>query len=77
MSIDLDPKSPERWVRVGRLMDPGTQSTVEQVLKENMDIFAWRPEDTMGIDLRVVVHKLNVRPDAKPVKQKRRHFGAQ
>lgn len=34
MSIDLDPKSPERWVRVGRLMDPGTQSTVEQVVKE-------------------------------------------
>lgn len=40
-------------------------------------MFAWKPEDMVGIDPKIVMHKLNVRPNAKPVLQKRRHFGAQ
>lgn len=43
----------------------------------NVDVFAWRPGDIVGIDPRVVVHKLNIKPDAKPVKKKRRIFSAQ
>lgn len=52
-------------------------NAVEQVLTTNADIFVWRPKDMVGIDTRVMVHKLKGRPDPKPVKQKRRHFGAQ
>lgn len=40
-------------------------------------MFAWQPEDMVGIDPRIVMHKLNIQPDAKPVQQQRRRFGAQ
>ena len=36
--------------------------------------FAWTHHDILGIDPRVIVHKLNIDREAKPVKQKRRYF---
>lgn len=64
-------------MRVGQQMPLEPWEAVEQVLKENCDMFALKHEDMVGIDPRIVMHKLNVRPNAKPVLQKRRHFGAQ
>ena len=43
-------------------------------LKRNMEVFAWKQEDMRGIDSVVIIHKLNVNPSFKPVKQKRRSF---
>ncbi|KAL0439233.1 UNVERIFIED_CONTAM: hypothetical protein Slati_2406300 [Sesamum latifolium] len=37
------------------------------------DIFAWTPQDLEGIDPQVI--HLNIDPNCKPVKQKKRHFG--
>ncbi|KAL0416470.1 UNVERIFIED_CONTAM: hypothetical protein Slati_3478900 [Sesamum latifolium] len=34
-----------------------------------------RPKDLEGIDLEVITHHLNIDPQVKPVKQKKRHFG--
>lgn len=73
----IHPEYPEKQVRIGQQMHPGTWEAVEQVLKENHDMFAWQPEDMVGIDPRIVMHKLNIQPDAKPVQQQRRRFGAQ
>ncbi|XP_058068612.1 uncharacterized protein LOC131217667 [Magnolia sinica] len=38
------------------------------------DVFAWSHADMSGISPEVLVHRLNVEPDHKPVKQKRRPF---
>ena len=43
-------------------------------LKQNMEVFAWKQEDMVGIDHAVITHRLNVSPSFKPVKQKRRSF---
>uniref|UniRef100_A0A2N9EHL8 RNase H type-1 domain-containing protein n=1 Tax=Fagus sylvatica TaxID=28930 RepID=A0A2N9EHL8_FAGSY len=42
--------------------------------RENADIFAWNHDDMPGINTEVIVHKLNVNPSMRPVKQKRRVF---
>ena len=39
-----------------------------------MKVFAWSHEDMPGISSKEIVHILNVDPDMKPVKQKRRKF---
>ncbi|KAL0453905.1 UNVERIFIED_CONTAM: Pro-Pol polyprotein [Sesamum latifolium] len=44
-------------------------------LQRNADIFAWTPQDLEGIDPQVITHHLNIDPNCKPVKQKKRHFG--
>jgi hypothetical protein len=46
-------------------------------LRRNSDVFAWSHEDMPGIDPSVIVHKLNVDPNHRPVKQRRRTSAAE
>jgi hypothetical protein len=48
-----------------------------EFLKHNSDVFAWSHEDMPGIDPSVIVHKLNVDQNHRPVKQRRRTFAAE
>jgi hypothetical protein len=43
-------------------------------LRRNMEVFAWSHKDMLGISPEEIVQILNVDPDMKPVKQKRRKF---
>lgn len=45
------------------------------LIRGHMSSFAWKPSDMSGIDPRVMTHKLNVLPEARPVKQKKRVVG--
>ena len=42
------------------------------LIRECIDVFAWNYEDMPGLDPQVAMHRLNIKPDAKPVKQQRR-----
>ncbi|KAL0312781.1 UNVERIFIED_CONTAM: hypothetical protein Sradi_5677400 [Sesamum radiatum] len=48
-----------------------------EFLKDNKEVFAWSMTDLQGISPDVITHRLNVNPDAKLVKQKKRMFGAE
>ncbi|KAL0294019.1 UNVERIFIED_CONTAM: Transposon Ty3-G Gag-Pol polyprotein [Sesamum radiatum] len=48
---------------------------VIQCLQRNFNIFAWTRQDLEGIDPNIITHHLKINPDAKSVKQKKRHFG--
>ena len=39
-------------------------------LRENQDVFAWSHKDMLGIDLSIIVHKLNISPSFSPVLKK-------
>ena len=43
-------------------------------LRRNMEVFAWSHKDMLGISPEKIVHIVNVDPDMKPIKQKRRKF---
>ena len=44
------------------------------LVREYIDVFAWNYEDMPGLDPQVAMHRLNIKPDAKPVKQQQRRF---
>ena len=44
------------------------------LVKEYIDVFAWNYEDMPGLDPQVAMHRLNIKPDVKPVKQQQRRF---
>ena len=52
------------------LKDPERQETLE-FLKNNIDVFAWLATDMPGVDPDVIIHKLKVDPQCKPVCQKK------
>lgn len=47
-----------------------------EVLKKNIDIFAWGSDEVGGVSTDLIMHHLAVKPDAKPRKQKLRKMSA-
>jgi len=44
------------------------------LVREYIDVFAWNYEDMPGLDPQVAMHRLNIKPDVKSVKQQQRRF---
>jgi hypothetical protein len=62
--------------RVGSQLPQQMKEEQVTFLRLNSDVFSWSHEDMPGIDPSVIVHKLNVDPSCRPVKQRRRAFAA-
>ncbi|XP_074559865.1 uncharacterized protein LOC141815896 [Curcuma longa] len=69
---------PDRWeaaVQVAAELPFELKQELAECLRRNQDVFAWDPANLTGVSPDVVMHRLNVLPGARPIKQKRRHFG--
>lgn len=42
------------------------------VIKNNMDVFAWGPDEVGGVSPNLIMHHLAMKPDARPRRQKLR-----
>lgn len=73
--ICLDERRPERTLKIGYNLDPKIKDELIKLLKEFEDVFTYVVEEMSGIDPEVVVHKLNIDPGQKPIRQKKRHLG--
>lgn len=47
---------------IGRDLRPSLKVKVDDYLSRKIDVFAWKVEDMPGMDLEIVVHKLNISP---------------
>ncbi|KAL2251241.1 UNVERIFIED_CONTAM: Retrovirus-related Pol polyprotein from transposon [Sesamum indicum] len=65
----------QKMTRIGSQMTAEMETMMIDFLRSNNDIFAWSPSDFQGINPEIIVHRLNVDPQVKPVKQKKRVFG--
>ncbi|XP_071933903.1 uncharacterized protein [Coffea arabica] len=73
--VSLSPTKPNQIVRIGiRLPGPIKKGMVD-LLREYRDVFAWAADEAHGVPHHLMIHELNVDPQARPVKQKRRHIG--
>ena len=73
--IDLgsDPLK-SRPISISSKLSGEENSELILLLKEFRDDFAWDYNEMPGLDLRLVVHTLNIDPEAKPVAQPTRVF---
>ena len=60
---------PEKFFQVGAQLPPQEKEELLEFLKRNLDVFAWDPCDTPGIDPSFICHHLNVNPSVIPKKQ--------
>ena len=68
--VELVEGKTTKTTRIGTTLSLEMRSMLIQLLKENLDIFAWSHEDMPSISPKVIEHKLNVNPKRKPVQQK-------
>ncbi|XP_071906208.1 uncharacterized protein [Coffea arabica] len=72
--VPVRPDRSELTVKVGTGLGELTRSSLESLLEEYAEIFAWSADDMPGIPTELAVHRLHVDPNARPVKQKKRNF---
>jgi len=70
--INLGTEEGKKEIKIGASLDPVVKKRIIELLKEYVDIFAWSYRDMLGLDTDIVVHRLPLKPEYPPVKQKLR-----
>jgi len=70
MSDQAHPK----LISISESILPTEKKDLIALVWEYIDVFAWSYEDMSGLDPQVAMYHLNIKPDAKPVKQQQRQF---
>lgn len=74
-TIRIDLTRLDRELRVGAGLSEEMLEELIRFLRGQTNQFAWKGEATIGISSKIIVHRLNLRPQAQPVKQKKRSTG--
>ncbi|KAL5537362.1 hypothetical protein UlMin_046141 [Ulmus minor] len=75
--VPLFDDEPEKTCKIGSALTGQFKEDLIIFLREHRDVFTWSHEDMPGIDPNIIVHRLNIDPNFKPIKQKRRTFNAE
>ncbi|PNX59733.1 gag/pol polyprotein, partial [Trifolium pratense] len=71
-TINLGSESDVKEVKVGASLQEDVKKDLVSLLQEYVDVFAWSYQDMPGLDTDIVVHKLPLKLECAPVKQKMR-----
>lgn len=52
-------------MQIGSRITHEEETNITKVLRDNIDLFAWKPLDMLGIDFDIVCHKLSINPSSK------------
>lgn len=72
--INLGTEEDRKEVKVGSSMTEGERNKLIKLLHEYRDVFAWSYQDMPGLDTSIVEHKLPLKPEFPPIKQKLRRM---
>ncbi|KAL5582998.1 hypothetical protein UlMin_015440 [Ulmus minor] len=75
--VPLFDDEPVKTCKIGSVLTGQFKEDLIIFLREHRDVFTWSHEDMPGIDPNVIVHHLNIDPNFKLIKQKRRTFNAE
>jgi hypothetical protein len=70
--INLGTDEDRKEVKVGASLKEDVKRMLINLLQEYVDVFAWSYQDMPGLDTDIVVHRLPLKPECPPVKQKMR-----
>ncbi|GJS16791.1 reverse transcriptase domain-containing protein [Tanacetum coccineum] len=72
INVAIHPEYPEQTVAIGSTLTEKGRKELCVLLKQNLDIFAWKPADMTGVPRSIAEHRLNIREGYSPVRQKKR-----
>ncbi|XP_075473356.1 uncharacterized protein LOC142504365 [Primulina tabacum] len=65
----------KKTFRIALDLDPKVREELITCLQANLSGFAWSVQELTRMSPDVAEHRLNILPNSRPVKQKKRHFG--
>ena len=72
--VNLGDETNPKPVFKSESLAPSEKEDLIKLIREYIDVFAWNYEDMPGLDPQIAMHRLNINPDTKPVKQHQRRF---
>ncbi|XP_038996103.1 uncharacterized protein LOC120120555 [Hibiscus syriacus] len=72
--LNLGTEEDRKEVKIGTTLSTEARKNLIALLQEYEDVFAWSYQDMPGLDTDMVVHKLPIKPEFKPVQQKLRRM---
>ena len=60
---------PERFFQVGAQLSLVEKEELIELLRRNVDVFAWDAYEAPGLDPKFICHQLNVNPSVTPKRQ--------
>ena len=71
-AVSLGTEKEKKEVKIGTTLSPTTRKELIDLLQDYNDVFAWSYQDMPSLDTDIVVHRLALREECMPVKQKLR-----
>ena len=71
-AVNLGTQEEKKEVKIETTLSPATRKQLIDLLQDYSDVFAWSYQDMPGLDTNIVVHRLPLREECMPVKQKLR-----
>ncbi|KAA0043322.1 uncharacterized protein E6C27_scaffold110G002330 [Cucumis melo var. makuwa] len=72
--VNLGTKEEPRPTFISTQLSDNDENEYVNLLKAYKDVFAWSYKEMSGLDPKVVVHRLAIKPEHRPVKQAQRRF---
>ena len=72
--INLGDEGEEKMIKIGGGLSSEMKQQLFALMKEFKDIFAWSYKDMPGLDSEIVQHRLPLKPECYPIKQKLRRM---
>ncbi|GJS14117.1 reverse transcriptase domain-containing protein [Tanacetum coccineum] len=72
IKVAIHPEYPEQTIAIGSTLTEKGRKELCALLRQNLDVFAWKPADMTGVPRHMAEHRLNVREGRPPVRQKKR-----
>src|SRR4051812_11323938 len=70
--VNIGTDEEKKEIKIGAELEDTVKQRLIQMLRDNVEIFAWSYEDMPGLDADIVVHRLPIKENSPPVKQKLR-----
>ncbi|GJS35104.1 hypothetical protein Tco_0760332 [Tanacetum coccineum] len=72
IKVAIHPKYREQTIEICSTLTEEGRKGLCDLLRRNLDIFAWKPADMTGVPRHIAKHRLNVHEGCSPVNQKKR-----
>jgi len=69
IQVDVGDQAHPKLISISESLSPIEKQNLISLIWEYIDVFTWSYEDMPGLDPQVIMHHLNIKLDAKPVKQ--------
>ena len=70
--VNIGSEDDPKILKIGSSLSSDEKERLVYFLKQHQEVFAWTYEDMPGLDPKLVEHRLVLKPDCKPIKQKLR-----